>query len=122
MFKSTKGDSKLGCLVCLLLAAAVIYIGWHWGYAQWNYETMKQKVTEITKLAATTKNVNYDLLKESIYNKADEIGVELYEDSIQISQNQFNITIEVYWDTPIRLPGYTYYLEHSISKTERKKY
>jgi hypothetical protein len=122
MFKSTKGDSKLGCLVCLLLTAAVIYIGWHWGYAQWNYETMKQKVTEITKLAATTKNVNYDLLKESIYNKADEIGVELYEDSIQISQNQFNFTIEVYWETPIRLPGYTYYLEHSISKTEKKKY
>lgn len=122
MLCGTNGSSKLGYLVAVLIIGLVVYTGYHWGTAQWNYVTIKEVVWDAAKLAAATKDVNYAALKQIIINKAGQEGVALYEDDIEIAESQFSMTIDVYWDTPIAFPGYTYYMEHHVSRTEQKTY
>jgi len=117
-----KGESKLGCLFLLLIAGAVVYIGFKWGEAQWNYETMKEKITESTKFLTSQQRINLADVKKTILNDAEEANVDLYEEDIEIKVGQTFVTIDVYWETPIDLPGYTYYLEYSINRSQRKRY
>ena len=124
MIKQISGESKIGCLFYILIVVAIIYAGFNWGKAKWDYESMKEEITESTKLAARQQNINLSQLEESIFVKADELGIELFEDSIEIIKNKQTktITINVDWTTPIKFPGYTYYQEHFISKTEQLRY
>ena len=122
MIKNISGESKIGCLIYILILAAIGYGGFNWGKAKWNYESMKEEITELGKLAADQKNINLNQVKDSIYKKADELEIELYEDDIEIIKDKHTITINVYWTTPIKFPGYTYEQEHFVTRTEQKRY
>jgi len=122
MLTSARGGSKIGCLLALIIAGLAIYTAYQWGKAQWDYTAVKDVVWDAGKLAAATHGVSYAALKQNIINKAELEGIALYEDDVEISESQFSITIDVYWDTPIAFPGYTYYVEHHVSRTEQKTY
>jgi len=122
MLISAHGGSKVGCLLALVIAGLALYTAYQWGKAQWDYTTVKEIVWDAGRLAAATKGVSYAALKQTIISKAEMEGVALYEDDIEISENQVSITIDVYWDTPIAFPGYTYYVEHHVSRAEQKTY
>ena len=122
MRKNISGESKIGCLIYILIMVAIGYGGFNWGKNKWNYETMKEEVTKWTKLAAEQKNIKLKQVEDSIYDKADEIGIELYDDSIEIIKDKHTITINVDWTTPIKFPGYTYEQEHFVTRTEQKRY
>jgi hypothetical protein len=117
-----RGESKLGCLFLLLIAGTAIYIGFKWGDAQWNYETMKEKITESTKFLASQKRINLADVKKTIMDDAEEAGIDLYEEDVEIKVGNSYVTIDIYWETPIDLPGYTYYLEYSINNSRKKRY
>ncbi len=122
MSQNETGESKFGCLVFLVVAVAMIYVGIKWGEAQWNYETMKEQITESSKFVASQKNLNLIKVKESIIKRAEETGIDLYEEDIEITVSELYVTIDVYWETPVELPGYTYYLQYSVNKKQRKRY
>jgi len=122
MRKHNRGESKIGCIITLVIVAAIIYVGYKVGEAKWDYESMKEKVTEMTKFVAATKTPNLTLTKKSILDAADDLGIDLYEEDIEILIEKGYVTIDVYWDTPISVPGYTYYLEHSVSRTQKLRY
>ena len=44
------------------------------------------------------------------------------EEDIEITQNNNGLVIELFWETPIELPGYTYYLEHDLVVTRKRGY
>ena len=119
---TVQGDSKLGCLFYIVIVALIIYTGYSWGKAQWNYESMKETVTDILKFTTEQREINYALTKEMIINRAAELQIALSEEDIEISENENSLTIDVYWDTPITFPGYTYYLEHHLTKTRQKRF
>ena len=123
MKKNIRGEFKLGFLVYVLIIAAIIYAGYKWGEAKWNYENMKEEITEISKFWVTQKTMNNALIKKSIIDKGEKIGITIYEDDIEITLKEGGVlTMDVYWDTPIKFPGYTYYIEHHIYKVRKRFY
>ena len=122
MKKNMRGQFKLGCLVYVLILAAIIYLGYKWGESKWNYETMKEQITQISKFWVAQRAMNYALIKESIIEKGEEIGITIHEDDIEITFKNKVLTIDVYWDTPIEIPGYTYYIEHHIYSVRQRYY
>ncbi len=122
MKSNMHGDSKLGCLIYLLILGLIVYVGFCWGKSQWNFESMKEVANETVKFAVEQREINYEMIKQTLLEKAKEIDITVYEEDIEISENESSLTIDVYWDTPIAFPGYTYYLEHHLRKTRQKRY
>ena len=122
MKKTMRGDSKVGCIFYLAIIAVIGYAAYMWGESKWNYETMKEKITEINKFWVGQKTKNLVQIKEAIIEKGDEIGLVIYEEDIEITVRKDSLTIDVYWDTPIKFPGYTYYIEHHVNSVRRRFY
>ena len=117
-----RGEFKLGCLLYVLVMVAIIYAGYKWGESKWNYETMKADITEIAKFWVTQKTMNNALIKESIIEKGEGIGLDIYEEDIDIAFKDGVLTIDVYWDTPIKFPGKTFYVEHNVYCVRKRFY
>jgi carbonic anhydrase len=122
MLKNVSGESKIGCLFYVLVVAAIVYSGFNWGKAKWNYESMKDEITKWSKIACQQKNIKIKEISDSIEKKAEELDIELYEDSIEIIKDKHTITINVDWTTDIKFPGYTYQQEHFVTRTEQNRY
>ncbi len=119
---TSKDSSKVGCTIYLLIICVICYVAYMWGEAQWNYESMKKETSELIKIVATKKNPPIDQYKKSLVKKAEGFNIDLYEEDIEITQNSNGSVIELYWETPIELPGYTYYLEHDLVVTRKRGY
>jgi hypothetical protein len=112
-----RGDSKFGCLLSIALVAVVVYAGFKWGYAQWDYESMKEAVGESAKFFSSQTSVAPEPVRQDIIRRAAAIGLELYDEDVEVVIEQRRLTIDVYWETPLEFPGYTYYIPYHISKT-----
>ena len=119
---TSKDSSKIGCTIYLLIICVICYFAYLWVEAQWNYESMKKETSELIKIIATKKNPPIDQYKKSLVKKAEGFNIDLYEEDIEITQNSNGSVIELYWETPIELPGYTYYLEHDLVVTRKIGY
>ncbi len=119
---TNKDSSKVGCTIYLIIICLICYFAYRWGEAQWNYESMKKETSELIKIVATKKNPPIDQYKKSLVKKAEGFNIDLYEEDIEITQNSNGSVIELSWETPIELPGYTYYLEHDLVVTRKRGY
>lgn len=119
---NNRGDSKIGCAIYLIIIAGLLYFGFQWGTAQWNYETMKKSTGEIIKILAADKNPVIDKYKSALIDKADDAGVDLYDEDIDITIKDTSVVIDLSWETPVEFPGYTYYLEYDLVKVRKKMY
>ncbi len=111
-----RGESKLGCAVLIILFVFGIWVGLKWGYAQWDYESMRQEVSETAqywydKNAKTSKPII-----DEIFRRADKIGLELFEDDVEVVLKENGLIIDVWWSTPIELPGYTHIIDYHVHK------
>lgn len=120
MLKSTRGESKFGLIVILLIVAAGIYVGFKWGYASWDAGSFRENVNESLGYwsshgAPTPENIRIEILQ-----KAEENNIELYEEDIDIEVSDQFLTVNLYWETELEFPGgYTYYLPFSIERKVR---
>ena len=119
---TSKDSSKVGCTIYLIIICLICYFAYRWGEAQWNYESMKKETSELIKIIVTKKNLPVDKYKKLLVKKAEGFNIDLYEEDIEITQNNNGSVIELYWETPIELPGYTYYLEHNLLVTRKRGY
>jgi len=119
---TSKDSSKVGCTIYLLIICVICYFAFMWGKAQWNYESMKKETSELIKILATKKTPSVDKYKEILVDKAELCNVDLYEEDIEITTNKNGSVIELYWETPIEFPGYTYYLKHDLVVTRKRGY
>lgn len=119
---NNRGDSKIGCAIYLLIIGGLLYFAYMWGVAQWNYETMKKSTNEVIKILAADKTPELQKYKNTLIDKADDAGVDLYDEDIEISIKETTVVIELFWETPIKFPGYTYYLEYDLVATRKKMF
>ena len=119
---TSKDSSKVGCTIYLLIICVICYVAYMWGEAKWNYESMKKETSELIKLIATEKTPQVDKYKKILVKKAELCNIDLYEEDIEITQNNNGSVIELYWETPIEFPGYTYYLEHDLVVSRKRGY
>ena len=119
---TSKDSSKVGCTIYLLIICVICYFAFMWGKAQWNYESMKKETSDLIKIHATEKTPSVDKYKEILVDKAELCNVDLYEEDIEITTNKNGSVIELYWETPIEFPGYTYYLKHDLVVTRKRGY
>ncbi len=117
---NTNGSSKLGCIVMLVVLGFVGYFGYKWGESLWYKETIKDELTLIVRDAATKRTVDAASVKKRLVKRAYENGITIHPDDIIITDSTYAITIEVFWETPVDFPGYTFYIPHSIDRTLRK--
>ena len=122
MLLTNKGNSKIGCTIYLIIICVICYFGYSWGEAKWNYESMKKETSELIKILATEKTPQIDKYKKILVNKAELCNIDLYEEDIEITQNNKGSVIELSWETPVEFPGYTYYLEHSLVVSKKRGY
>ena len=122
MLPTNKGNSKIGCTIYLIIICVICYFGYRWGEAKWNYESMKKETSELIKILATEKTPQIDKYKKILVNKAELCNIDLYEEDIEITQNNNGSVIELYWETPVEFPGYTYYLEHYLVVSRKRGY
>ena len=119
---TSKDSSKVGCTIYLLIICLIGYVAYMWGEAQWNYESMKKETSELLKFIVTEKTPQVDRYKKILVDKAEQCNIDLYEEDIEITTNSNGSVIELYWETPIEFPGYTYYLEHELVVTRKRGY
>jgi hypothetical protein len=119
---TSKDSSKVGCTIYLLIICLIGYVAYMWGEAQWNYESMKKETSELIRIYATEKDPQVDKYKQILVNKAELCNIDLYEEDIELTTNSGGSVFELYWETPIEFPGYTYYLEHDLVVTRKTEY
>lgn len=122
MLKKNRGEGKFGLIVILVIVAAVIYVGFKWGYASWDAaefeEQLNQSVVYWTSHGAPAQeNVVIEILQ-----KAKASNVDLYKEDIEIEVNDKFMIINIYWETPLVFPGgYTHYLPFTLERELRIK-
>ena len=113
MLKTNRGEGKFGIIVILTIVAAVVYVGFKWGYASWDAaefrEQLNQSVVYWTSHGAPSKkNAIIEIMQ-----KAEASNIDLYKEDIEIEvrdEGKFML-INIYWETPLSFPfDYTYYL------------
>jgi hypothetical protein len=113
MLKTNRGEGKFGIIVILAIVAAVVYVGFKWGYASWDAaefrEQLNQSVIYWTSHGTPTRQ--HAIIE--IMQKAEASNIDLYRENIEIkvrNEGKFML-INIYWETPLSFPfDYTYYL------------
>jgi hypothetical protein len=123
MLKTNRGEGKFGIIVILAIVAAVVYVGFKWGYASWDAATFEDALNQSTVYwtshgAPTKENAIFEIMR-----KAEEAGIDLYKEDIEIevrNEGKFML-INIYWETPLTFPfDYTYYLPFTVERTVQK--
>lgn len=116
-----RGGSTFGCLFTLAVLSAVLYTGYKFSLAQWDYEGMKEELTNITRYWATQDPTNTVPFKNEIIIKADKLGITINEEDIGIISDTTMLSVDVYWAVPITFPGgYVYKREFTVTRRIRR--
>ena len=109
------GDTKLGCIVWLIIMAVLTVALWQIVPAKMKSAELYDYITDQARLAQRT---SHEQLKKKILKKADDLGIQLRQEDIQVTGGREQISIHCTYTIPIELPGYTYNwdFEHSIDE------
>jgi hypothetical protein len=111
MSRRERGESKLGCLVGLIVLGLAIFVAWKMIPAKVKAAELRQTVVDEAKSAGTH---NDERIKAAILAQAREDNLPVTEENITIVRSSGEITVTVVYTIPIVFPGYTYnwHLEH----------
>ncbi len=123
MGNESRGGSTLGCLVVIALLGAGIYAGFKFARAQWDYEGVKEEVTEIARYWVMQDKADPETIKQEIIQKAERHNVILEKEDIEVKRSEGGIlTIDVAWITPIEFPGGYVYERYFSIRRQIKRY
>lgn len=117
-----KGTTLIGCLVFLILASVLLYVGFRAGKTYWNYFEVKYKIREALNWAVAGGEKHEAVIKEKIIVNATKVGVEINPQNIQIRQTTDSLIISVSWDSQIDLHYYIHPLKFDVTLTEIKRW
>jgi len=122
MRTSIRGGSTFGCLVVIVIIGVGCYVGYRFALAQWDYEGVKEQITEIIRYWVTQDNANPEIIRKEIIEKAERQNVSINPEDIEISRTESGtLKIYVFWVTPIEFPGgYVYNREFSVERIIRR--
>jgi hypothetical protein len=98
-----RGASSLGCLVTLLVVAAVLYFGTNVGEAYWRYYQFQDDMRQEVRFAAHTQN---EVILSRLRASADSLGLPDDARLIALRRSEKAISVESEYDERIELPGF----------------
>jgi len=109
------GDTKLGCIVWLIIMAVLTVSLWQIVPAKMKSAELYDYITDQARLAQRT---SHEQLKKKILKKAGSLGIPLHKDNLQVTGGRERISIHCTYTIPIELPGYTYLwdFEHTVEE------
>ncbi len=116
------GFSLPGCLLFLLVAIILGFLGFKFGEATWDYFNLRQKTKEALNWAVAEPAKGEMLIVQKVISKALEAQIELNPRNIQIKQTADSLTIIVTWTRYVELPYYSYPWHFRISQTDVKRW
>lgn len=122
MLKNSTGGSSIGCLLTIAIVVCCFYAGYKFAVVQWNIESFKEEMTELTRSwALEHRPENIAAIKEDVIRRADKCGITLSSEDITVNTEGSYVRIQAAWLEPIEFPGgYTYEREVSIARSIRK--
>ena len=123
MLKNSTGGSSIGCLLTIAIVGCCFYAGYKFAVVQWNIESFKEQITEVTRFWAIEKQSDdIDGIKADVIRRADTCGFSLEAENITVKTDGGAVSIEASWVEPIEFPGgYVYERDITISRSIRKK-
>ena len=103
MVTSRRGATKLGCLMTLLIVAAVGYFGANAGDKYWRYLNYKDAMEQEVRYRASRPIPE---LRARLRQIADSLGLPDDAGILSIRRTAHEITIEAHYDEVIELPGF----------------
>jgi hypothetical protein len=122
MLKNPAGGSSIGCLITIAIVACCFYAGYKFAVVQWNLESFKEELTELTRSwAIDYKSDNIADIKADVIRRAEKCGIDLSVEEITVHTEGAYLSIQASWLEPIEFPGgYTYERAVTIARQIRK--
>mgnify|MGYP006269293375 CR=1 FL=1 len=117
-----RGTTTMGCLVFILIAGVILYVGVKVGEAYWSFFEVRHKTQEALNWAVVRPpKLESDIIQKMIGNAA-EVGIALSQKNIQIMQTADTLSITVSWIHEVEFPYYTLPLFFKTTQTEQKRW
>ncbi len=100
-----RGDSKLGCVLWLLLLGVAVMVGWKMIPLKISAAELEDFMSEQAKFAA---GASEETLKRRILDKAGELNLPVRPQDVTVSKANERIRMRVVFTIPVEFPGYTY--------------
>jgi len=117
-----RGTSTMGCLVFILIAGVVGYVGFKVGEAYWGFFEVRHKTLEALNWAVIRPPKSEPDIVQKVITNAAEVGFQFSQQNIQIIQTTDTLTIVVSWVQEVELPYYTLPLSFTTTQTEYKRW
>jgi hypothetical protein len=99
--KSRRGASKLGCLVALLIAAAIAYFGINGGEVFLRYYRFRDAMVQEARLARHNSD---DAIRRRLRSLADSLGLPDEAGVVRVRRSANRITISSEYHESVELP------------------
>ncbi|MGQ0767474.1 MAG: hypothetical protein ACT4OZ_17645 [Gemmatimonadota bacterium] len=98
-----RGASKLGCLVGLLVAVAVLYFGFNIGEVWLRYYRYEDTIRQEARFARQNTD---DEIRRRLAARADSLGLPDDASRVRIVRSGNRITISADYEEIVELPGF----------------
>ncbi|HPK64937.1 MAG: hypothetical protein GX178_12635 [Acidobacteria bacterium] len=103
--RAMAGDSKIGCILWMLLLVIVVLISWKAIPVKIATSQLYDFMVEQAKWAASQKA---ETLHKSIYDEARRLNLPVQQKDIQVSLGGGRVKMSARFMVPLEFPGYTY--------------
>jgi hypothetical protein len=100
-----RGEGQFGCLVGVVLLLIAGLIAYKMIPVKVKAADLRDTVQDLGRSAGTHSDKE---ISEAIVQKAQQIGLPVTADSVDISRAANTIKIDVKYTVPVEFPGYTY--------------
>lgn len=103
--KAQRGDSKLGCVLWLLLLGVAVLVGWKMIPIKIAAAELEDFMDEQAKFAA---GASEETIKRRILDKAGELNLPIRPQDVTVSKAHERIRMRAVFTVPVEFPGYTH--------------
>lgn len=111
---SAPGRIRPGVVLLILVVAAVFYLAIKLVPPYWTYLSMKDPVKEAAM--AILSNTDEATTRADLIRRAQQQGLTLDDDNIDITRDNSMLVVRVTWVTPVDLPRYRRILRFRIEE------
>jgi len=97
-----RGNTKLGCLVYLLIVSAVLYFGVHAGEVYFRYLEYKDAMQQEVRFRSYLPN---ERIISNLMAVADSLGLPPDAGVVTVTRKDGRVTVEAHYEETIVLPG-----------------
>lgn len=88
-------------ILCLILLAALIYVGIQFGIPYYRYSAFKDEVKELTRVGLG----NLEKVKTDVYEAAKTLKIPVEKDDIEVTRKGENMRVQTSWIVKVDLLG-----------------